>query len=166
MTRSNTLRSNASLALALSASLLAVAAASPASAQAKLVAGTLTCKGEGGVAWIVGSKETLDCNFNPAGSGPHARYTGTITKVGLDVGIKGQRTLIWTVLSTTTEFAQDALNGTYDGISADAAVGIGVGANALVGGSSKGIVLQPLSVQGETGLNLAIGVSSLTLRGG
>ncbi len=166
MTRPRTWLPGLPLALSLAAGILAIAVTEPAMAQAKLVAGTLTCKGEGGVAWIVGSKETLDCNFNPAGSGPHARYSGTITKVGLDVGIKGQRTLIWTVLSTTTTFAQDALNGTYDGVSADAAVGIGVGANALVGGSNKGFVLQPLSVQGETGLNLAIGVSSLTLRGG
>lgn len=138
---------------------------SPARAQAaKVVAGTLTCKGKGSVGLILGSKQSLACNFKPAGSKPDEAYTATITKLGLDVGVKGASTMVWTVLYSTAELPPRALTGKYAGVSADASVGVGGGANVLVGGSKKSVALQPLSVQGQTGLNLAVGVSGLTLR--
>ena len=56
-----------------------------------------------------------------------------------------------------------ALAGKYAGGSAEGTVGVGVGANVLVGGK-KSITLQPVSVKGQTGLNLAAGISGLTLR--
>ena len=129
----------------------------------KVVAGTLTCKSGGGVGLIVGSKQNMRCRFHPAGGGRSQAYHGSITKIGLDVGIKGPSVLVWTVLSATSTLPRHALEGSYGGVSADASIGIGAGANALVGGSSRSVVLQPLSVQGETGLNVAIGVSGLTL---
>lgn len=132
---------------------------------AKLTAGTLTCQGQGSVGLILGSKEQLSCSYAPAaGQGPLQAYTATITKVGLDVGVKGQSVMVWTVLGSTTHLPAGALAGNYGGVSADASVGVGGGANALVGGSKDSVVLQPLSVQGQTGLNLAVGVSGLTLR--
>jgi hypothetical protein len=39
----------------------------------------------------------------------------------------------------------------------------GLGANVLVGGSSQTVALQPLSVQGQIGLDIAAGVGSLDL---
>jgi Protein of unknown function (DUF992) len=54
--------------------------------------------------------------------------------------------------------------GNYGGASAEATVGAGLGANVLVGGSDRTIALQPLSVQGQTGLNVAAGVTELILR--
>ena len=151
------------------AALAVVTATLPAPSEAesaKLVAGTLTCKGHGGVGLILGSQETLSCVFNSASSGHRHRYVATITKIGLDISIKGESTLVWTVLSSTTELPKGALAGTYGGVTAGATVGVGGGANALVGGSSNSIALQPVSVQGGTGLNLSAGVAGLTLRRG
>lgn len=138
----------------------AIAAEEPA----KLVAGTLTCKGKGSVGLIIGSKQTLACSYQPASKAAGANYTATITKIGLDVGVKGASTMVWTVLSSTTDLPAAALDGKYGGVSADASVGVGGGANILVGGSKDSVVLQPLSVQGQTGLNLAVGVSGLSLK--
>lgn len=135
-----------------------------AQAQAgKLTAGTLTCAAQGTTGLILGSKERLVCTYNPAGSGPNQAYDGVITKVGLDIGVKGKGTLIWTVLGSSANLPAGELDGQYAGVSADAAVGIGVGANALIGGNAKSVVLQPLSVRGQTGLNLSVGVTELQL---
>jgi hypothetical protein len=155
---------------AASAAALAIAMAvlpAPSGAEpAKLVAGTLTCKGHGGVGLILGSQETLTCVFNSAAGSHRHRYVATITKIGVDIGIKGESTLVWTVLASTTDLPKGALAGTYGGVTAGATVGVGGGANALVGGSNNSIALQPVSVQGGTGLNLSAGVAGLTLRRG
>ncbi len=130
---------------------------------AKLKAGTLTCKGKGTVGLVLGSKESLECNFAPIGSGPTHYYDGTITRVGIDIGVRGGSVLVWTVLGSTTELPYEALGGTFSGVSADVAAGIGVGANVLIGGNAKSIVLQPISVKGGTGVSLAAGVAGLNL---
>jgi hypothetical protein len=130
---------------------------------AKIKVGTLTCKGNGGVGLIVGSKEKLKCTYEPAGKGPARQFDGTITKIGLDIGIKGPSVIIWTVLGSTTSVPGDALGGTFAGVAADASLGLGAGAQVLVGGNKKSVVLQPLSVKGETGVNIAVGVSGLKL---
>ncbi len=141
-----------------------VAPTSTASAQAaKVVAGTLTCKGGPNVGLIVGSKQTLECKFNPAGKGRVRDFKATITKVGLDIGFKSESVIVWTVLGSSTTIPSKIMNGTYAGVSAEASVALGAGANALIGGSDKSVVLQPLSVQGQTGLNLAVGVTELVL---
>lgn len=131
---------------------------------ASSIIGQLTCQGQGSVGMIIGSKQTMKCKFVPADGAPPQRYTATITKFGVDLGVTGPTTLIWTVLGSTSALPDGALYGNYGGVSADASVGIGGGANALVGGSNQSIVLQPLSVQGQTGVNIAVGVSEMTLR--
>jgi len=131
---------------------------------AKVVAGTLTCKGQGSIGLVIGSKQTLSCSFDPAGDMPPHAYSATITKIGLDIGIKGPSVMVWTVVSSTYELPAGALAGNYGGVSADASVAVGGGANALVGGSKNSLVLQPLSVQGQAGLNLAVGIAGLTLK--
>ena len=137
---------------------------STATAQgAKIVAGTLTCKGGPNVGLVVGSQQKLDCSFSPAGKGRVREYKGTITKIGLDIGFKTESVIVWTVLGSSDRVPSKILIGNYGGASAEATVALGVGANALVGGSDKSVVLQPLSVQGQTGLNLAVGVTGLTL---
>ena len=138
--------------------------ATAAEEPAKLVSGTLTCKGKGSVGLIIGSKQSFECSYVPAGKSPAQSYTATITKIGLDIGVKGASTMVWTVLSSTTDLPAEALEGKYAGVSADASIGVGGGANVLVGGSKDSVVLQPLSVQGQVGLNLAVGVSGLALR--
>lgn len=140
-------------------------APSAANAQgAKLVAGTLTCKGEASIGLILGSNQQLSCRFKSAGGGASAAYDATITKIGLDIGFKTESVVVWSVLGSTTTLAPGSLSGSYVGVSAETSVALGVGANALVGGSDESIVLQPLSIQGQTGLNLAVGVTGLTLR--
>jgi hypothetical protein len=151
------------LALAVgSAANMAVAEAAW-SQNARLTAGTLTCRGTGSVGLILGSKQRLSCIFEKAGSGGRTPYNARITRIGLDLGIKGTNVMIWTVLASSEEPPASALVGRYAGVSANASVGLGVGANALLGGARNSIVLQPLSIQVQSGLNIAAGVKGLSL---
>lgn len=132
--------------------------------QTKMRAGTLICKSKGGVGMIVGSNENLRCTFKPVDGSAVARYRGTLSRVGLDVGVKGQSEIIWDVLGSSSSLSADAISGNYVGVAADAALGVGGGAQILLGGSQKSIILQPLSVKGQTGLNVSVGVAGLALR--
>lgn len=151
----------------LGAALIAGAAgalATPAAAQPRRVAaGTLECRGSSSVSFIIGSKRSLACTFRSA-RGYRAHYDGAIRRWGLDLGVTGRNVLVWTVLAPTRAPRPDSLNGSYVGVSGSVAVGLGVAGNALVGGSNRTIVLQPISVEGQTGVNLALGVGDLTLR--
>ena len=131
--------------------------------EAQLKAGTLTCEGLGSIGLILGSKEKLLCSFVTTSGGPGRKYHGTIIRIGLDIGVRGKSVMVWTVLGSTTQLPDEALGGTFAGVSADVAAGIGVGANILVGGNNKSVVLQPLSISGGTGVNIAVGVSELHL---
>ena len=125
-------------------------------------AGTLQCDVSGGIGLIIGSTRDLDCVFDPV-EGANERYVGTVRHAGLDVGVSGAGVMVWSVLSSTSR-PRDALAGTYLGAQASGAIGVGLGANALLGGNNRSVALQPLSVQGQTGLNIAVGVAELTLR--
>jgi Protein of unknown function (DUF992) len=125
--------------------------------------GTLTCEGQGGIGLIIGSKENLVCTYTPANGSPGRKYLGTITRLGLDLGIKGKSVIIWGVLAASDELPSDALVGEFVGAAADASLGLGAGAQILVGGTAKSLVLQPLSVKGEVGINIAVGVAGLRL---
>jgi hypothetical protein len=129
----------------------------------KIAIGTLTCHGHGGVGLIFGSKEHMRCNFETAISGRTYHYVATVTKVGIDIGFTGESTLVWSVLGSTVDVPSEALEGGYGGVTAGATIGIGGNANVLLGGSGQSIVLQPVSVQGQTGLNISAGVAGLTL---
>jgi hypothetical protein len=131
-------------------------------AATRVEVGVLTCIGASSTGYIVGSTRKLRCTFNS--SGREEYYSGTIEKFGLDVGSTWQTQLAWAVLAPTAHLPQRSLTGAYTGVSAEATVGVGVGANALVGGSTRSMVLQPLSVQAQRGLNIAAGIASLTLR--
>ncbi|MGD9920361.1 MAG: DUF992 domain-containing protein [Pseudorhodoplanes sp.] len=130
---------------------------------ARLTVGTLTCRGSGTVGLILGSKQRLSCVFERAKGGGSANYSATITRIGLDIGVTGRNVVIWTVLASSDNIPNSAIAGRYSGISANASVGVGVGANALIGGNRNSIVLQPLSVQAQTGVNIAAGVAGLRL---
>ena len=148
---------------------LAVAAAvtlpAPSMAQSpdRTKVGTLTCDISAGIGLIIASKKNLTCLFTPAAPGPREVYTGSISKFGVDVGATSGGEMVWTVFAPSNK-KFGALAGQYGGASAEATVGTGLGANVLVGGSNRTVTLQPLSVQGQTGLNLAVGVSGLELR--
>lgn len=141
-----------------------VAFAVPAFGQATIKAGTLTCRGGEGVGLVLGSKKTYDCRYVSASGKFSDDYEASVTRIGLDLGVTKEAVIVWTVFSSSDKLADRALVGNYVGASADVAVGIGGGANVLVGGSNDSIVLQPLSVEGQTGLNLAVGVAEMKIR--
>jgi hypothetical protein len=149
-------------ALAAVAILLSVFASRPAAAS-HLKIGVLTCAAGVKVGLLITSGERIRCSFVPdAHDGEN--YHGFIRKFGLDVGITAASVIVWAVLAVEgTKYTPGALAGTYAGVSAEETVALGLGANLLLGGSKKAFVLQPLSVQGQVGLNLAVGVSILRL---
>jgi hypothetical protein len=143
---------------------LALAALSgPARAQDRVQSGSLTCDVSAGIGLIIGSQRNVSCTFTPSSPGPIEYYTGTISKIGLDIGVTTGAVMVWLVFAPTNR-PVGALQGTYAGAAADASVVVGVGANALVGGSNRTIALQPFSVQGQVGLNVAAGVAGLSLQ--
>jgi len=127
--------------------------------------GVLECRGGASVGFIVGSVTNLGCVLRVEGM-PEDRYIATISKVGLDLGITQETALAWGVFAPVTRLAPGDLTGTYAGVQGSASIGVGAGGNVLVGGSNNTIALQPLSVQGQVGLNVASGLESLELRPG
>jgi hypothetical protein len=128
--------------------------------------GGLTCDTGPRVGLLVGSRQRMNCVFRSNTTGQQYRYRGRITrlaKLGLDVGIARGGRLFWGVFAPTTHIGPGALRGTYVGAGGNASLGLGLGANVLVGGSHRTISLQPLSVEGQVGINLALGVAGLTL---
>lgn len=134
----------------------------PAAARDRVKAGTLVCDISSGIGLIVGSQKRVSCIFTPSQPGPREVYLGTINKFGLDIGATAGGEMVWAVYAPTSR-RYGALGGVYGGASAEATVGLGAGANVLVGGSNRTITLQPVSVQGQAGLNLAVGVAGLEL---
>jgi len=128
-------------------------------------AGLLECRGIGSTGFIIGSVHELECVFRTEYM-PPVRYHGIVRKFGLDVGITEASVLAWGVVAPTGRIGPGDLAGTYGGVSAGAALGVGAGANALVGGSGNTIALQPVSVEGQSGVNVTLGVASLELRYG
>ncbi|MBV9992303.1 MAG: DUF992 domain-containing protein [Alphaproteobacteria bacterium] len=125
--------------------------------------GTLTCHVSSGWGFVFGSSKDLHCNFRPNGHmGEH--YAGSISKFGVDIGYTDGGELIWGVFAPTSDVRPGALEGDYAGATASATVGVGLGANVLVGGLDKSIALQPLSMEGNTGLNVAAGIGSISLK--
>ncbi len=148
----------------LATSILALAVfAGEASAKTGVKVGVLTCRVEGGAGFLIGSAKGVECKFKPASGGRAERYVGSIGKLGLDIGITNDTVIAWVVFAPGKVQA-GALKGSYGGISAEITPGVGIGANILIGGFRHSINLQPISVQAQTGLNVAAGIASLTLR--
>ena len=126
--------------------------------------GTLSCGIGGGAGYVLGSAKELDCVFHSSiGSRATESYTGTIRKMGVDLGFTTQGKLVWAVFAPTAGYHRGSLAGLYKGITAEASVIAGVGANVLVGGTAGSIQLQTISVTGQWGLNLAATGTSVTL---
>jgi hypothetical protein len=141
----------------------ALLAAVPAQAQgSRTRAGVLTCRTSASIGLIVGSRQRLRCQFK-ADSGWTQNYIGAINRVGLDIGVTAGGIMTWLVLAQTSAVPHGALTGKFVGASGDASLGVGVGANLLVGGTRRAVSLQPLSVEGQVGVNLALGVAGMTL---
>lgn len=151
------------LVAAVAALSLSIAATS-AQAQGRIRAGGLSCNLAPTVGLIIGSRQRIDCTFTPSTGGPVERYTGNVNRLGLDLGVTAGGRMIWGVFARTSKLPPRTLAGTYVGASGDISLGLGGGANVLVGGSNRSISLQPLSLQGQVGVNLALGVAGMTLR--
>jgi len=134
--------------------------------QAGVEIGVLDCVIEGGTGFVFGSTKDLSCTFEPGNKefAPES-YFGAVNKYGLDIGFTDSTIMRWVVLASNANiYAPGALAGDYVGASAEVTAAIGAGANLLVGGSGQTFTLQPLSVQTQTGLNIALGVSQFQLR--
>ena len=141
-----------------------LAGSTPAAAQktGRVEVGVLNCTVAGGAGFVFGSTKSLRCVFQ---SGPRREsYTGRIEKFGIDIGFTKTSVITWAVFAPTSNLRSGALAGNYGGASGEATIGVGLGANVLVGGSNKTIALQPVSVQAQQGLNLAVGIAGLQLR--
>lgn len=149
----------------LSAALVAAAAmlpASPSQAAWGVRIGVLVCDIAGGAGFILGSRKALACTFD----GLRIRdetYGGSITKIGIDAGATGGSRLIWAVFAPSWNVGPGALSGFYGGVTAELTPGVGLGANVLIGGWQRSIVLQPLSLQGQVGANVAAGIAGMRL---
>ena len=148
--------------VAIATAAMSLGVASAATAGERVEIGLLTCGVKGGAGFIFGSTRELRCLFRVRPGDEGERYEGAIHKYGLDIGITNTAYLTWTVFAPSRAGA-GALAGKYYGVSADASAVIGGGANVLAGGSGNTISLQPLSVQGQTGLNAAVAVAEVEL---
>ena len=142
---------------ALTASIASASALPPARA------GILQCQGGQNVGFVVGSVTSLECVFQSEGRRPEP-YIATVRRIGVDLGFTQQTQFSWAVSAPNSRLGRGELAGTYGGVGANASVGIGGGGNFLVGGPANAYALQPISVQGQTGLNVAAGVAGLELQ--
>ncbi len=145
------------------AAVLAVAGAAPAGAADGVKAGHLKCDVAGNVSFIFGSSRDIDCMYTPAGSKRIDHYTGKVKQFGVDIGYQSSGVILWAVVAPSSDVGPGGLAGEFAGGAADIAAGYGVGANALFGGSDKAVALQPVSVEGIEGINVAAGIGVLTL---
>jgi len=147
---------------AIAAAALAMIAA-PARAEPRQVqVGQLTCSLSASIGLILGSQKNVNCIFKGQPGEPGEAYTGTMTTIGIDIGVTSGGVIVWTVFADTNRYA-GMLAGTYTGATAEVSVAAGLGANVLVGGSHRTVALQPLSLQGQVGLDIAGGIGQLEL---
>ncbi len=149
----------ATLALAASLSL-----APAAHAEDGVKVGLLKCNVSGGWGFVFGSSKDLKCVFTPEGDKASERYAGSIDKYGVDIGYTEAGVILWGVVAPSSDVAPGALAGTYAGATAEATAGAGVGANVLLGGGDSSITLQPVSISGQKGLNIAGGIAAVSLK--
>jgi hypothetical protein len=124
--------------------------------------GTITCHVSSGWGFVFGSSRDLRCVYT--GEGRTENYTGKISKFGVDIGYQQSGVILWAVFAPTTDLKAGALTGNYGGVTAGASAGIGGNANVLIGGSTQSITLQPVSIEGITGINLAAGIAAISLK--
>jgi hypothetical protein len=152
-------------AWAIACALLAIlSSAATAQARPPFRVGGLTCNTDPRVGLVLGSRQDMRCVFVANATGQQYVYRGTIRRIGVDIGVTRGGTLFWAVFARNSQIGQGTLRGNYAGAGGNVAIGLGLGAKVLIGGSRRTITLQPLSVEGQIGINLALGVAQLTLR--
>ena len=151
-------------ALCVSGLLAIILMGNAAKADDQIKAGLLHCDVSAGFGLIFTEKQSMKCTYKPLGGGHKDHYTGTIQEVGIALGGTEKGVLIWSVISAQKGVPKGALAGKYTGLGANASVGVGLGQNVLLGGNNKAFMLQPSSYEGQVGLNLAVGVTTITLQ--
>ena len=151
------------LAFGLAALMLGLGTSTAQADTASVKAGVLTCHVASGWSFVFGSSRDLHCTYRPV-SGDVEHYGGDVSKFGVDVGYSEDGVIVWTVFAPSSSVTKGALEGTYAGATAEAAFGAGGGANVLLGGSGNSIALEPVSIQGEAGLNVAAGIAAIKLQ--
>jgi hypothetical protein len=153
---------NAFAGAVVGAAALATVLMTPTNAQpVRVKVGELNCSMSSSIGLVVTSTRNLSCYFNTGGAPPEA-YAGTMTRVGIDIGVTSGGTMVWEVFAGTERYV-GMLSGTYIGATAEMTVAAGLGANVLVGGSARSVALQPISVQEQQGLSIAAGIGQLEL---
>ncbi|MDB5520481.1 MAG: hypothetical protein JWR73_2057 [Tardiphaga sp.] len=151
------------LAVATAALIVSVAGANAQQRQPQqLQVGVLECQGGPNVGYVVGSTTSLNCVFRSDGRRVEG-YVANVRRFGVDLGFTQNSGLAWAVYAPTNRLGRGDLAGSYGGVGGNAAVGVGGGGNLLVGGSSNAYSLQPLSLQGQTGINVTAGVVDVQL---
>jgi hypothetical protein len=140
-----------------------IAPIASANAAPPVRAGILQCQGGQNVGFVVGSVTSLECVFRSEGRRPEP-YIAKVQRIGLDLGITEQTQLSWAVSAPNSRLGRGELAGSYGGVGANASIGVGGGGNFLVGGPANAYALQPISLQGQTGLNVAAGIAGLELQ--
>ena len=143
--------------------LVASLAGANAQQQPRTQIGVLECEGGQNVGFVVGSVTSLECVFQGDGRRPEG-YVATIHRFGVDLGFTQQTKFAWAAYGPTNEIGRGGLTGRYGGVGANASVGVGFGGNFLLGGNGNAYVLQPVSLQGQTGLNVAAGIADIELQ--
>ena len=136
---------------------------SASAAPAGVKIGTLACHVSSGWGFVFGSSRDLHCDFRPSRMPGGEHYAGSIKKFGVDLGYTSGGEIIWEVFAPSSDMRHGALQGDYVGATASATVGVGLGAHVLIGGMDRSIALQPLSIEGNTGLNVAGGIGAISL---
>ncbi|HEY1747787.1 MAG TPA: DUF992 domain-containing protein [Xanthobacteraceae bacterium] len=126
-------------------------------------AGMLRCNLDPSVGFVIFGHQSMQCKFQPV-SGTIQAYDGAINTVGLDLGVSGGGRFAWAVFGSASGMPVGALAGEYVGASGDIGLGVGVGANVLVGGSNRSVALQPVSLEGSMSVEAVAGLSQLKLR--
>ncbi|WP_426440190.1 DUF992 domain-containing protein [Bradyrhizobium genosp. P] len=144
------------------ATLALLAPIATANAMPPVQAGVLQCQGGQNVGFVVGSVTQLECVFQSEGRRPEA-YIATVRRIGLDLGVTAQTQLAWAVSAPTAVVPRGALTGSYGGVGVNASVGLGAGGNFMFGGPQNAYALQPISLQGQAGFNVAAGIAGLDL---
>ncbi len=149
-------------ALVAGAALAGTFTAAPASAAVQ--AGVLTCNVAGGIGAVIASQKAISCAFKPSNRrAPIELYTGSITRIGLDLSATGTGTLTYNVVSSADAMGPYSLAGGYSGPGVGLTLGSGLGVDALVGGNANQVALQPIAVSTSQGLGINAGIGTLTL---
>jgi hypothetical protein len=133
-------------------------------ANSRIYIGALTCNIAGGTGYVLGSSKSMECVFLGKDGVSSAQYTGTINKVGIDIGYTKAVHTVWRVYSLGSVQAATALSGTYVGEQGTVAAGGQAGGNWLYGGPNAEIGMIASGIVQEAGYNLAMGIGEMSLK--